>query len=245
MIDLYSTALGVSPNVYKVVLLLEELEIPYRIINVDIRKGEQFTPEFLAIGPNNRVPVIVDHEPADGGAPLSVFESGAIQVYLADKLGRFLPPVSEPRRRSAVLQWVFWQVGGLGPNIGQLIHFLIYAPEQMPYVLTRFSNEINRLFGVMNRRLGEQPYLGGAEYSIADMICFAFTHDYPRFAPDIAQFPHFLRWHEAIKERPAYARAYLSGKAPADTGGDTYKEPRAWKMLFAQTAKNFEGIPPE
>src|SRR5271155_916918 len=127
MIDLYGTALGASPNVYKIVLMLEELEQPYRLIPLDIRKGEQFAPAFLALGPNNKVPVIVDHQPPDGGGPLSVFESGAILVYLADKSGRFIPPVSQPRRRSETLQWGVWQMAGLGPNIGQVVHFLGYA----------------------------------------------------------------------------------------------------------------------
>lgn len=245
MIDVYGTALGASPNVYKVILLLEELELPYRLITVDIRKGEQFAPAFLKIGPNNKVPVIVDNAPADGGAPLSVFESGAILTYLADKMGRFLPPTSAPRARSETLQWVFWQMAGLGPNIGQFVHFMLYAPEKLLYVLTRFSNEINRLLGVMNKRLAEHPFLAGDDYSIADMICFASTHEYHRLGQDMAQFPHFVRWHNAIRQRPAYARAWESGKAPADQGGDSYKEPRAWKILFAQTAKNLEGELPQ
>jgi len=244
MIDLYGTALGASPNVYKVVLLLEELALPYRLIPVDIRRGEQFSTDFLAVGRNNKVPVIVDHEPSDGGPALPVFESGAILVYLADKTNRFLPPVSAPRQRSEVMQWVFWQMAGFGPNIGQFVHFVVYAPDKLPYAITRFSNEINRLFGVMNKRLADRAYLAGDEYTIADMIAFASTHEFERLGQDFAQFENFRRWHNSIKQRPAYTRAWHSGKAPADTGGDSYREPRAWKMLFAQTAKYLDGVLP-
>src|SRR5271170_8123145 len=194
MIDLYGTALGASPNVYKVALALEEMELDYRFHTVDIRKGEQFSPAFLAISPNNKAPAIVDHDPADGGVPLSVFESGAILVYLADKTGRFIPPVSQPRARSEVMQWVFWQMAGMGPNLGQFIHFTVYAPEKMPYALNRFSNELNRLFGVMNRRLADRPYLAGDDYSIADMICYASTQAYTRIAAVVGDAPHFVRW---------------------------------------------------
>jgi GSH-dependent disulfide-bond oxidoreductase len=243
MIDLYGTALGASPNVYKVVLLLEELELPYQLLPVDIRKGDQFKPEFLAISPNNKAPAIVDHQPADAAGPLAVFESGAILVYLADKMGRFIPPVTAPRARSQVLQWVFWQMAGVGPNIGQLVHFMIYAPEKLPYVLTRFSNEINRLFGVMNKRLADNPWLGGADYSIADMIVFASTYEYGRLGQGEGQFPHFERWHNAIKERPAYARAWDGEKVKADQGGSSYQDPKAWNMLFAQTAKYLDQPP--
>jgi GST-like protein len=245
MIDLYGTALGASPNVYKVVLLLEELELPYRLIPLDIRQGQQFSAAFLALGPNNKVPVMVDHAPLDGALPLPVFESAAILVYLADKSGRFIPAASQARRRSEVLQWMFWQMAGLGPNIGQYVHFMVYAPEKLPYALTRFSNELDRLFGVMNKRLADRPYLAGDEYTIADMICFASTHEHERLVPDSSRFPHFLRWHNAIKQRPAYTRAWHSGKAPADTGGASYMEPRAWKILFAQTAKNLDGELPK
>lgn len=243
MIDLYGTALGASPNVYKVVLLLEELALPYRLIPVDIRKGDQFQPDYLAIAPNNKAPAIVDHAPADGGAPLPVFESGAIMVYLADKARRFLPPDSEPRARSAVLQWVFWQMAGVGPNIGQLVHFTLYAPEKIPYALTRFSNEINRLFGVMNKRLAVSPWLGGDDYSIADMIVFASTHEYERLGQSPTEFPHFKRWHDAIRARPAYARAWDPTRVPADQGGASYREEKSWRILFAQTAKYLDRLP--
>jgi GSH-dependent disulfide-bond oxidoreductase len=177
--------------------------------------------------------------------PFPVFESGAILAYLADKCGRYLPPVSQPRLRSEVLQSVFWQMAGLGSTLGQYVHFTVYAPEKLPYVLTRFSNELNRLFGVMNRRLAEHDFLGGTEYSIADIACFASTHEYRRLGQDFAPFPHFERWHDTIWQRPAYARAWLSGKAPSDQGGASYQDPRAWKILFAQTTKYLDGELPK
>src|SRR5579871_5376720 len=164
MIDLYYWP---TPNGHKVTLFLEETGTPYRLVPVNIGKGEQFAPEFLAISPNNRMPAIVDHEPAGGGGPLSVFESGAILLYLAEKTGRFIP--KDVRGRYATVQWLFWQVGGLGPMAGQNHHFNMYAPEKLPYAIDRYVKETNRLYGVMDRRLSETPWLGGAEYTIADM----------------------------------------------------------------------------
>jgi len=238
MIDLYSLHLGPSPNVYKVMLLLEELELPYRIIPIDIFNGEQFSAEFLRICENNKVPAIVDHAPADGGPPVRVFESGSIMVYLADNAGRFLPGPSAFRERTEVLTWTFWQMGGFGPNAGQFGHFAYYAKEKIPYAVNRFTNELNRLFAVLDRRLAASPWVGGEDYSIADMINFASTHDYAMFGFDMAPFPNFLAWHARIKERPAYARTYLrtdiTRTNPSDAENMT---PDQWNLVFAQTAE--------
>lgn len=244
MIDLYSTPNGASPNVYKILLLLEELGLPYRPIEVAVHRGEQFRPEFLAISPNNKVPAIVDNSPADGGAPIRVFESGSIMVYLADKCRRFLPGVDAPRARAEVMNWVFWQMAGLGPNLGQLFHFKVYAREQLPYALTRFGNEVDRLFAVMERRLAESPWLGGDEYSIADMICFASSHEFRRVELDFDRLPNFIAWHDRIRQRPAYARAYDQGKHQASViGASQFLEDRAWNILFAQSSRSFEQAP--
>lgn len=244
MIDLFSTPNGASPNVYKILLLLEELALPYRRIEVAVHQGEQFRPEFLAISPNNKVPAILDHAPADGGEPLRVFESGSIMVYLADKCRRFLPPVDAPRQRTEVMNWVFWQMAGLGPYLGQLFHFKVYAREQLPYAITRYGNEVDRLFAVMERRLAESPWLGGDDYSIADMICFASSHEFRRVDLDLDRLPNFIAWHERIRARPAYARAYDPEKnVPSTIGASQYLEDKAWNILFAQSSRSFEQPP--
>lgn len=167
MIDLYYWP---TPNGHKVTMFLEEAGLEYRIHPVDISAGDQFKPEFLAFSPNNRMPAIIDMQPVDGGEPVTVFESGAILVYLAEKTGRFMP--TDLRERKAVLEWLFWQVGGLGPMAGQNHHFGIYAPEKIPYAITRYVNETNRLYGVLDRRLAVQEYLAGETYSIADMATY-------------------------------------------------------------------------
>ena len=166
MIDLYYAP---TPNGHKITLFLEEAQLPYRLIRVDISKGEQFQPSFLAISPNNKIPAIVDDAPADGGAPLSLFESGEILLYLAEKTGKLLS--GELRERHVTLQWLFWQVGGLGPMLGQNHHFNHFAPQAVPYAIERYQVETQRLYGVLNRRLGESPWLGGNHYSIADIAC--------------------------------------------------------------------------
>lgn len=206
MIDFYTWP---TPNGWKVAIALEEMELPYRIVPVDIGRGEQFHPDFLAISPNNRIPAIVDREPPGGGEPLAIFESGAILVHLAEKSGRFLP--DEPHARFEVLQWLFWQVGGLGPMLGQHGHFLLYAPERIDYAVERYRREACRLYGVMDRRLADREHLAG-DYSIADMACWPWVITYKRQGIDLAQFPHLRRWYDALKLRPALRRGYDLGK---------------------------------
>ncbi|WP_312238967.1 glutathione S-transferase N-terminal domain-containing protein [Stenotrophomonas sp.] len=228
MIDLYYWP---TPNGHKVTLLLEELGLPYQIKPVNIGAGDQFKPEFLAISPNNKMPALVDHQPADGGAPQSVFESGAILLYLAEKTGRFLP--ADARGRVAVLEWLFWQMAGLGPMSGQMGHFNVYAPEQIPYAIDRYNNEVRRLHGVMDKRLADSAFLGGAEYSIADMASYPWIGAYDKLPVDFAAFPHLKRWHEAIAARPATQRAYaLRQKVNPDAGKPLSEEER--KHLFGQ-----------
>ena len=235
MIDLYYWP---TPNGHKITLFLEETGLDYRVRPIDISAGDQFKPDFLAISPNNRMPAIIDTAPADGGEPISLFESGAILLYLAEKTGRFLP--RDARGRKTVTEWLFWQVGGLGPMAGQNHHFGVYAPSRVPYAIERYVNETNRLYGVLDRHLEGRTFIAGDDYTIADMICFASTNAWPRLAPIVGDVPNFVRWHEAIKARPACVRAYEN--VPADGGGDSYsKDPKAWNMLFAQTAKNLEG----
>ena len=227
MIDLYYWP---TPNGHKVTLFLEETAMPYRIIPVNIGRGEQFKPDFLAISPNNRMPAIVDHHPLDGGAPISVFESGAILLYLADKTGLFIS--REVRRRVETIEWLFWQVGGLGPMAGQNHHFSRYAPEKIDYAVTRYVNETNRLYGVLNKRLAEREFVAGA-YSIADMAAYPWVVPHEAQGQNLADFPHLSRWFEAIKSRPATVRAYERG-AEINTRPTVDEESR--KILFGQTA---------
>lgn len=200
MIDIYG---GPTPNVLKPLIALEEMGLPYRRLPVDILKGEQFTPEFLAISPNNRVPAMVDHDCADGQGPLSVFESGAMLLYLADKTGRFLP--KDARGRSAVIEWVMWQMGGQGPMLGQAGHFRNYAPEKIPYGIERYSNEARRLYRVLDTRLADRDYVAG-DYSIADMACWPWIRFREHHGIDLADFPHVERWYRLIEARPAVIR---------------------------------------
>ncbi len=203
MIDLYYWP---TPNGHKVTLLLEEAELPYRLVPVDIAAGDQFKPEFLAISPNNRMPAIVDHAPADGGEPISVFESAAILVYLAEKTGRFLP--TAVRERKAVFEWLFWQMGGFGPMLGQNHHFSRYAPEQIPYAIDRYQRETARLYGVLDKHLIDRELIAGAGYSIADMACHPWADAHAWHHIDLADYPQVARWYAAIKARPAAQRAY-------------------------------------
>lgn len=227
MIDLYYWT---TPNGHKVTLFLEEAGLRYRIVPVNISAGEQFKSEFLAISPNNRIPAIVDTEPADGSAAISVFESGAILQYLAHKSGRFLP--SDVRGRTEVMQWLFWQMGGLGPMAGQNHHFVQYAPEKLPYAIDRYVKETNRLYGVMNRRLADREFLAG-DYSIADMASYPWVVPHKRQQQNLDDFPHLKRWFEAIHARPAVQRAYALAdqinKVPTVT-----EESRA--LLFGQSS---------
>lgn len=212
MIDLHYWT---TPNGHKITLFLEEAGLDYRIHPVHIGKGEQFAPAFLAIAPNNRIPAIVDHAPAgdagaDGQGPLSVFESGAILLYLAEKTGRFMP--TDLRGRTECLQWLFWQMGGLGPMAGQNHHFVQYAPEPIAYAIDRYVKETARLYGVLNKHLLAQEARGqgfiGDGYSIADMACYPWVVPHQRQRQNLADFPALARWFERIAQRPATVRAY-------------------------------------
>jgi GSH-dependent disulfide-bond oxidoreductase len=220
-----------TPNGHKITIFLEEAGVPYRISPVNIGEGEQFRPEFLTISPNNRMPAIVDDAPRDGGEPLSVFESGAILVYLAEKTGKFLP--EDTRGRVGVLEWLFWQVGGLGPMAGQNHHFGRYAPQKIPYAIDRYVNETNRLYGVLDRRLGLEPFLAG-DYSIADMAAYPWIVPHETQGQNLKDFPNVERWFEAIAARPAVRRAYAAGAhLQRERSGFTDEERR---ILFGQTA---------
>ncbi len=220
-----------TPNGHKITIFLEEAEVPYRIVPVDIGKGEQFSREFLAISPNNKMPAIVDDLPLGGGGPLSVFESGAILLYLAEKTGKFLS--QDLRRRVATLEWLFWQVAGLGPMAGQNHHFARYAPQKLPYAIERYVNETNRLYGVLNRRLAQAPYLAG-DYSIADMAAYPWNVPYEAQGQKLEDFPNLKHWFETIAARPAVARAYAAGKhLMRERSGFTDEER---EVLFGQTA---------
>ncbi len=199
MIDLYTWS---TPNGYKVSIALEELALPYRVHPIDITKGEQHAPAFLAISPNNKIPAIVDQEGPDG-APLAIFESGAILIYLANKTGKLLP--SEPRAYYDVMQWLMFQMGGVGPMFGQAHHFRRFAPEEVPYAKERYTKETHRLYGVMDRQLAERDFLAGA-YSIADIACWGWVSRWEWHGIDWADFPHVQRWFEAIAARPAVQR---------------------------------------
>jgi GST-like protein len=228
MIDLYYWT---TPNGHKITIFLEETGLDYALKPVDIGAGEQFRPEFLAIAPNNRIPAIVDHAPADGGPPLSLFESGAILLYLAEKSGKLLK--TDLRTRTDTLQWLFWQMGGLGPMAGQNHHFSQYAPEKIPYAIDRYVNETSRLYGVMNKRLGDREYLAGA-YSIADVACYPWIVPHKRQGQELADFPHLQRWFEAIQRRPAVVRAYELAET-IHKGAVVTDQSRA--VLFGQSAK--------
>lgn len=232
MIDLYYWP---TPNGHKITLFLEESGMPYTIIPVDIGKGEQFRPGFLAISPNNRMPAIVDHTPVERGAPVSVFESGAILMYLAEKSEQFI--AKDLRGRTEVMQWLFWQVGGLGPMAGQNHHFSRYAPEKIPYAIDRYVKETNRLYGVLNKRLADREFIADA-YSIADMAAYPWIVPYEAQGQNLDDFPHLQRWFEAIKNRPATLRAYALGEA-INVNPTITEESR--KILFGQTAQTTDG----
>jgi GSH-dependent disulfide-bond oxidoreductase len=228
MIELYYWP---TPNGHKITMFLEETGLPYTIVPVNIGKGDQFQADFLKIGPNNRMPAIIDRAPKDGGAPISVFESGAILEYLGDKTGRFFP--ADLRPRNEVRQWLFWQMGGLGPMAGQNHHFAHYAPEKLPYAIDRYVKETNRLYGVLNKRLADRAFVAG-DYSIADMACYPWVVPYKNQGQDIDTFPHLKRWFETIQNRPATIRAYEKGKEVNSAPPGMTEEAR--KILFGQTA---------
>jgi GST-like protein len=224
-IELYSWA---TPNGHKVHILLEELGLEYNVHAIDIGAGDQFDPDFLKISPNNKMPAIVDTDGPDG-KPHSVFESGAILLYLAEKHGKFLP--SDPRARSVTLQWLMWQMGGFGPMLGQVHHFRNYAPETIEYAVNRYTNEAKRLYGVLDRRLGESPYLGGDEYSIADIAVFPWTRYPDRQGLERAEFSNFQRWFDEIAASPAVQRGVTVLADQRKEGFDA----KAKEILFGAT----------
>ncbi|HVE48596.1 MAG TPA: glutathione S-transferase N-terminal domain-containing protein [Casimicrobiaceae bacterium] len=228
MLDLYYWT---TPNGHKITIFLEETGLHYNLKPVNIGKGEQFDPVFLSHSPNNRIPALVDHSPPGGGAPISIMESGAILLYLAGKTGRFYP--NDLRGRVDVMQWLFWQMAGLGPMAGQTHHFVHYAPEKIPYATDRYVRETARLYAVMNKRLADRDYLAG-DYSIADMACYPWVLP-ERQQQNMAQFPNLARWKDAIAKRPAVTRAYaLVAKINPNAKPPTSDAER--KLLFGQDA---------
>ncbi|BBJ00363.1 thiol:disulfide oxidoreductase [Ferrigenium kumadai] len=227
MIDLYYWT---TPNGHKITMFLEEAALPYRIVPVNIGKGQQFAPDFLRISPNNKMPAIVDHEPADGGPPLSVFESGAILLYLADKIGRLIP--QDLRGRIDTLQWLFWQVSGLGPMAGQNHHFSQYAPEKIPYAIERYLKETSRLYSVLDKHLAGRTFIAN-EYSIADIACYPWIVPYERQGQKLEDFPNLNRWFKLVRSRPATQRAYARAQ---EVNKDTTLSEDAKKILFGQDA---------
>lgn len=230
MIDLYYWT---TPNGHKVTMFLEEANLPYKVIPIDIGKGAQFDSDFLKIAPNNRIPAMVDHEPAGGGAAVSLFESGAMLLYLAEKTGRFIS--TDLRGRAEVLQWLFWQMGGLGPMAGQNHHFGQYAPEKISYAIERYTKETNRLYGVLNKRLADRAFVAGDDYSIADMASYPWIVPHERQGQKLEDFPNLKRWFEAIKARPATVRAYDIVQSVNPQAGKPMGEDEK-KLLFGQTA---------
>ena len=226
MIDFY---FWTTPNGYKVLLFLEETGIPYRIIPLNISKGKQFEPEFLRISPNNKMPAIVDHSPAEPGVPISLFESGAILQYLAEKTGHFLP--EDIAGRVEVFQWLFWQMSGLGPMLGQNLHFGQYALEKIPYAIERYVNETGRLFKVLGMRLKDREFIAG-DYSIADMASYPWIFKHPYLQLQLEDFPNLKRWYNTIEQRSAVARAYEIG-ASINTTPTVTESSR--EMLIGQT----------
>ncbi|MFA5503503.1 MAG: glutathione S-transferase N-terminal domain-containing protein [Phenylobacterium sp.] len=228
-----------TPNGKKVTILLEELDLPYRIVPVHIGRGDQFTDEFLKISPNNRMPAIVDHEPLGGGEPISVFESGAIMLYLAEKAGRFWP--QEPRAKYEVLQWVMWQMANQGPKSGENGHFRRLGPEHgdQSYAQRRFGDEVHRLYGVLDNRLYDRRYIAGDEYSIADMISYPWTVGWQGQGIDIDEFKYFKRWFEEIGARPAVQRGMaVSAGITEDPASLTPEEQaRRRALLYNQRAR--------
>jgi GST-like protein len=227
MIDLYYWT---TPNGHKVTLFLEEAGIAYSLKPINIGKGDQFGTAFLKLSPNNKIPAIVDHAPADGGKPISVFESGAILLYLAGKTGQFIP--RDLRGQVEALEWLMWQMGGLGPMLGQNHHFAHYAPEKLPYAIDRYVKETSRLYGVLNKRLQGRDFILGKQYSIADMASYPWIIP-ERQGQQIAEFPNLKRWYAAIRARPATQRAYARAKEVNPTPSSVRTEEER-KILFGQ-----------
>ena len=227
MIDLYYAP---TPNGWKISIMLEELGLPYKVVPVNIRAGDQFKPDFLAISPNNRIPAIMDHAPSDGGKPYSAFESGAILIYLAEKTGRLLP--KDMRGRSDVLQWLMWQMGGLGPMLGQHGHFALYAQEKIPYAIERYRDEATRLYRVLDTQLGKTGRFLAGDYSIADIACFPWTMTHKAQGFTLDDYPNAKRWYAEIRARPQVQAGLAIGKF--------VKEPfdeEARRNMFGQVAK--------
>ncbi|WP_395643372.1 glutathione S-transferase N-terminal domain-containing protein [Rudaea sp.] len=229
MIELYYWP---TPNGRKIPLFLEEAGLDYKIVRVDIGHGDQLKPDFLVISPNGRMPAIIDHAPADGGAPISLFESGAILQYLAEKTGKFLP--RDVRGRVECMQWLFWQMAGLGPMTGQYGHFHVYAPEPIAYARERYAREVGRLLGVLDRRLAGREYICGKEYTIADMACWPWIDAYDKAPFDLAPYAEVRRWRAMIAARPATVRAQALGEFRADATSMTEEERR---ILFGHGGK--------
>ncbi|WOE76644.1 glutathione binding-like protein [Alterisphingorhabdus coralli] len=226
MLDLYFAP---TPNGWKISIMLEECGLAYNVKPVNIGTGEQFAPDFLKISPNNRIPALVDHAPKSGEGPLSIFETGAILLYLAEKTGQFLP--TDPGGRYGVIQWLMWQMGGLGPMLGQHGHFALYAPEKIPYAIDRYRRETERLYGVLDRQLADNEHVAGADYSIADMACFPWVQTYKRQGIDLAgNFPNVRRWYDALKERPELRRGMALGREALNRNPQEDAEAR--KHLF-------------
>ena len=228
MIDLHYWP---TPNGHKITLFLEEAELPYTLVPVNIGSGDQFRPEFLAISPNNRMPAIVDHAPLDGGEPISVFESGAVLLYLADKIGRFIP--ADLRGRKTAIEWLMWQMAGLGPMTGQYGHFHVYAPEAIPYARDRYLREAQRLLRVLDTRLTGREFIVGDAYTIADMACYPWISPYPKAPIDLEPVANVRRWSAAIRARPATTRAYARAK---EFARPTELSDEQRRVLFGQGA---------
>ena len=231
MIELYYWT---TPNGHKITLFLEETGLPYELVPINIGKGDQFKPEFLQIAPNNRIPAIIDRDPAGGGEPISVFESGAILLYLAEKTSKFIP--ADLRGRVETLQWLFWQMGGLGPMAGQNHHFNQYAPEKIPYAINRYVNETARLYAVLNKRLSDREFVAG-EYSIADMAIYPWIVPYAMQGQKLEDFPNLQRWFTAIQARPATIRAYEKAEA---FKAEALSIEQSRELLFNQSANTVE-----
>ncbi|APG62129.1 thiol:disulfide oxidoreductase [Sphingorhabdus lutea] len=233
MIDLYYAP---TPNGWKISIMLEEAGLDYNIIPVNIMKGEQFAPDFLKISPNNRIPAIVDHAPNLGKEPISIFETGAILIYLAEKSGQFLP--QDSAKRSDVMQWLMWQMGGFGPMLGQYGHFKLYAPEKISYAINRYHDEVLRLYGVLDRQLANHEYVAAGQYSIADMAIFPWIRTYKRQEIDLDHFPHVRRYYDMLKMRPALRRGLDVGKTWINR--NPHEDAEARQKLFGIREKEQE-----
>ena len=228
MIDVYYWP---TPNGHKITIALEEMGLPYTIKPINIGQGDQFKPEFLAFSPNNRMPAIIDHDTPDG-EPQSIFESGAILLYLTEKTGQFMP--SDDRGKYKVYEWLMWQMGGFGPMLGQAHHFNFYAKQKLPYAMDRYSTESNRLYGVLDRQLADHEYVAG-DYSIADMAIFPWTRTYERQGVDITDYPHVVRWRELMSTRPAVKTGYFVGKKLREDLSNLNDD--EWQKLFGSNPK--------